>query len=264
MAGPFPGMDPWLEDSCIWQGVHNSFIVYAAEALQSLIRPRFVARIEARVYIATVGRNIAPDIIVRNGFDGVRGAAPAILEPDEALVLEHIDDEINEAYIQIIDVKSDREVVTAIELLSFSNKIKGEGRDLYLQKQDEVLHSPASLVEIDLLRGGPHVLAVEETEVSPIGIYDYLIAINRSWDRDRRSFVYPRTVRQRLPRIPIPLRSDVPPAVLDLQPILDRVYEAGVFGETLDYAQPPLPRLRPDDQAWAQVQIKTWQEAQQA
>ena len=66
MSGPFPGMDPWLEDACIWQGVHNAFIVYAAEALQALIRPRFVAAVEARVYIATVGRNIVPDIILRH------------------------------------------------------------------------------------------------------------------------------------------------------------------------------------------------------
>ena len=262
MSGPFPGMDPWLEDACIWQGVHNAFIVYAAEALQALIRPRFVAAVEARVYIATVGRNIVPDVILRHGPRGrVPGAAPALLEPDEALVLEHVDDEIEEAYIEILDLETNQEVVTVIEVLSPSNKIRGEGQDLYLTKQQEVLCSNVSLVEIDLLRSGPHVLGVPESEVVPIGVYDYLVAISRSWDRAKRSFIYARTIRERLPRIPIPLRSTDPAPTLDLQVLLERVYDAGAFDDRLDYSKPCIPRLRPDDEGWAQERITDWQAA---
>lgn len=265
MSGPFPGMDPWLESARIWQGVHNAFIVYAAEALQQLIGPRFIAAVEARVYISTVSRNVVPDVMLRVGRDAPHQGAPsAVLEADEALVLELVEDEISEAYIEIIDLDTSREVVTVIEVLSPSNKIKGEGRDLYLRKQKDVLQSTASLVEIDLLRGGPHVLAVPEVEVLPIGVFDYLVAISRSWDRARRSFLYARTVRERLPRIPVPLASAGPPATLDVQAILDRVYDTGAFQNRLDYSKPCFPRLRPDDIAWAQEQITAWRAATEA
>jgi hypothetical protein len=263
MSGPFPGMDPWLENAHIWQGVHNAFITYAAEALQPLIRPRFVAAVEARVYISSTGRGIVPDVALRRGRDPNSQRAQAVMEADEALVLEHVNDEISESYIEILDLKTNQEVVTVIELLSSSNKVRGEGQDLYLKKQREVLNSTASLIEIDLIRRGPHVLAVPEIEL-PVGVYDYLTAINRSWDRARRSFVYPRTIRQRLPRIAVPLQSDAEGAILDLQAILDRVYDAGAFEDRLDYSQPCIPRLRPDDEAWAKERVQAWQASRSA
>jgi hypothetical protein len=264
MSGPFPGMDPWLENSHIWQGVHNAFIVHAAEALQELIRPRFVAAAEARVYITPVVRDFVPDIVVRGGSDERSGgsAVLAVKSADEAIVLEYVREEVSESYIEIIDLESDQEVVTVIELLSRVNKVKGEGKELYREKQQEVLKSNASLVEIDLLRGGNHVLAVDQSEVAPIGVYDYLIAIHRSWDRAKRSYLYARTVRDRLPRIAIPLRSSDPPAILDLQAILDRVYDNGAFADRLNYAKPCVPRLRPDDEAWANERLQAWRAAQ--
>ena len=237
MSGPFPGMDPWLENARIWQGVHNTFITYTAEALQPLIRPRFVAAVEARVYISTTGRGAVPDVILRRGNTQKSPGTQAVLEADEPLVLELIEDEISEAYIEILDLETNQEVVTVIEVVSPSNKMKGEGQELYIQKQQDVLRSTASLIEIDLIRRGPHVLAVPEVEL-PIGLYDYLVAISRSWDRASRSFVYPRTIRERLPRIPVPLSPTAAPIVLDVQAIVDRVYDAGAFDDRLNYSAP--------------------------
>src|ERR1700678_1548030 len=47
----FPGMDPYLEDPQLWTGVHTSLIVYIRDFLQPLLRPRYVAAIEERVYL---------------------------------------------------------------------------------------------------------------------------------------------------------------------------------------------------------------------
>jgi hypothetical protein len=56
---------------------------------------------------------------------------------------------------------SQRRLVTAIEVLSPTNKAQGEhGRDLYIRKQQEILGGKVHLVEIDLLRGGQHTTAV--------------------------------------------------------------------------------------------------------
>ena len=61
-------------------------------------------------------------------------------------------------------------LVTVIEVLSLANKTPGEkGRELYLEKQREVLGSPVHLVEIDLLRGGEHTDADVSGKAPPEG-----------------------------------------------------------------------------------------------
>lgn len=39
MPSPFPGMDPYLEDSIIWRGVHHELISLIAETLNTLLPP---------------------------------------------------------------------------------------------------------------------------------------------------------------------------------------------------------------------------------
>ena len=51
MAMIFPGMDPYLESPSLWQGFHNRFIVYLADALQPRLGPRYLTAIESRVYV---------------------------------------------------------------------------------------------------------------------------------------------------------------------------------------------------------------------
>lgn len=43
MPGPFPGMDPYLEDLRIWESVHHTFIVYAAAALNAVLPQDYIA-----------------------------------------------------------------------------------------------------------------------------------------------------------------------------------------------------------------------------
>jgi hypothetical protein len=117
-------------------------------------------------------------------------------------------------------------------------------------KQQEVVHSEAHLVEIDLLRYGPHVLAVPESQVRGRFDYDYLISVNRANERRNRFEVYARTVRQPLPRIRVPLTADDPDVQLDIRAALEQAYEAGSYRDRIDYHAPCEPPLDPDDQAW--------------
>ena len=106
-------------------------------------------------------------------------------------------------------------------------------------------------VEIDLLRTGPHVVAIPEWAARQHGPYDYLICVNSSGGLRDRFQLYPRGLRQRLPRIRLPLAAPDPDAVLDLQAVLARAYEAGGYTDRVDYGQPCRPVLSPEDQAWA-------------
>jgi hypothetical protein len=265
MSGPFPGMDPWLEEPNVWVGVHPRLLIYIADTLQPLLGNRYIAAVEERAYITTVEKVIAPDVMVREAISSQYGpACTAVAQIDDAVVIEIGDVEARESYIEIRDIRSGEEVVTVIEVVSPSNKRAGTGREEYLDKQKKVLSSRASLVEIDLLRGGTHLLAVPETEARDAKEYDYLVSISTPGDHYKRFRIYPRTIRERLPRILIPLKPSDPLVPLDIQALLDRVYETGIYATRLDYSKRCHPRLRHDDEAWAQERIKAWQAAAQA
>src|SRR5439155_11899166 len=74
----------------------------------------------------------------------------------------------------------ERRVLTVIEILSPANKKQGPGRDLYLEKQRQVLASRTNLVEIDLLRGGSPTVSAPPDEVPAT---EYRVVVNRA---DRR------------------------------------------------------------------------------
>ena len=249
----FPGMDPWMEDPPLWPDVHESLIVYFRAQLQPLLRPRYVAAIEQRLYVEGPDRRVAPDIWIRESRQPrlATGAVATLAEVDEPLVADVEAIEVHESYIEIRALHSGKDVVTVIEVVSPSNKHAGPGRDSYLAKQQEVLATTAHLVEIDLLRAGQHVLAMPEWLARSRASYEYLVSINRSAGHRERFLFYPRRLRERLPRIRVPLAGDDPDVPLDLQTGLARVYEDGAYDEQIDYGRPCHPLLSSEDQAWA-------------
>jgi len=106
------------------------------------------------------------------------------------------------------------------------------------------------------------VLAVPEVKARAKGYYDYLISVNRA-ARSRGLFeLYLRGIRQRLPRINIPLATGDPDVKLDLQAVLEHTYEAGSYGDRLNYDTACNPPLSPADAAWArELIVKAKQQA---
>jgi hypothetical protein len=256
MAMIFPGMDPYLENPDFWPGVHNHFVVSLAERLQPLVRPRYIAAIDARVYIERPPRQYVPDVLVRKAADRTKAGAQAVAEIDEAETVELIGNEIEEAYIQILDKESGQRIVTVIEVVSPSNKTAGPGRESYRKKQLDVLSSDAHLVEIDLLRAGHHVLTVPKWAARDRGTYDYLVCVNRADGPRGRYTMYRRSVREPLPRIGVPLAEPDPNVPLDLQAALERVYDMGSYRDRINYAAACRPPLSAEDQAWADELVK--------
>lgn len=72
-----------------------------------------------------------------------------------------------------------------------------------------MLGSSASLVEIDLLRRGSPVVVAPPGELLTLPRFDYLASVSRAGDRAHVE-VYAVTLRERLPRIAIPLREPDP------------------------------------------------------
>ncbi len=257
----FPGMDPYLEVPELWPGVHNILIVNILNYLTPLLRPRYIAAVEERVFVeGPHEREFIPDVLLKQGRPPREHGSTAVLDADEALEVQLPALEMHESYLEILDRHSGQRVVAVLEVLSPANKYAGPGRDSYLAKQREVLASQAHLIEIDLLRRGPHTMAVPEWLARQHATYDYLICVNRAAGLRDRFRIYPRQLRERLPRIRVPLADGDPDVVLDVQAVVAQTYEAGSYRERLRYDQPCVPSLSAEDQAWADELIRAARE----
>jgi hypothetical protein len=114
------------------------------------------------------------------------------------------------------------------------------------------------VVEIDLLRSGEPLAEVTLDRVPPHLRTPYAAWVRRATGADSpRLEYYGIPLRQRLPRLRVPLRAMDADVRLDLQAAFDAAYEQGSYDLT-DYDRPPEPPLAPDDDAWAQEQIAIW------
>jgi hypothetical protein len=252
MKSPFPGMDPYLEQH--WRDVHAGLVIYARDQLQPELPDTLRARVEERVYVESeihLERSVSPDVRVveRKRKTAGRGAVQtgsAIAEP----VLISVDDEpVSEGYVEIIDVASDNRV-TIIEFLSPSNKIPGDGQDLYLRKQREVRLSETSLVEVDLNPPGSAGPALAP-RANPSAASDDLpgACVRRGYRRSPVE-IYDLPLHRRLPAIGIPLREGENDVALDLQALVESAYRNGAYDD-IDYRVDPVPPLKRTDAAWA-------------
>jgi hypothetical protein len=245
-------MDPYLETPDLWPDVHHELISQIRSALNPRLRPKYVARVELRVYISDdddPGREaLVPDVRIekpkrKGGKRSKEGPALAVTEP--LIVPLLLDDEIEEAHLEIKHLETGA-LVTLIEVLSPTNKIRGaRGRASFMAKRQETLASDVHWVEIDLLRAG-----VPSVSRPPLRPSDYRILVSRAGERTRAQY-WPVGLRQPLPVIVIPLRppdADVP---LDLGAVLNAAYDHGAYDLSINYRQDADPPLKGEDAAWA-------------
>lgn len=263
MRTPFPGMDPYLEQH--WGDVHQAFITYFRDALQSQLPGQLRARMEERVYIEHpegFRREYYPDVrvIERPGRSlTAGGVAVAEPEPAQTAVVDHfvIDIRIEprtECYIEVIDLRSGHRVITTVEVISPTNKRPGEGRRLYVEKRNDMIRAGVNTVEIDLLREGEQLLPVSPDQLPPDYARASLVWIWRATDTERLT-VYRVPLPARLPVIPIPLRPDDADVTVDLQAILDQCYRNGGYDD-IDYRRPASPPLDGPDAVWADALLR--------
>jgi hypothetical protein len=259
MPSPFPGMDPYLEHPALWPGVHQGLITFMGSALNALLPPTYVASIGERLYVVQPERDLYPDVAVLERV-GSRPSKPQeasespASDPPWVLTLDPV--EVREVYIDIVPVGDESRVVTAIEVLSPANKTDGNtGRQLYLTKQQELLASQTHCIEIDLLRSGAHTVAAPRDFLRQRGAWDYLVCLHRG-GQGQRYEVWAVSMRQRLPRIRVPLAENEPDVVLDLQTVFERCYDEGAYARRVDYRQPPRTPLATDDAAWADALLR--------
>ena len=238
MKSPFPGMDPYLEAPVRWLGIHNQFLADARRAIKRTLPPGYVTELEERLVIDE-GGSYRADVSVKK-WDGASGgtATASLLE---APVVRELPSPVSEWLIEVRTASGD--LVTTIELLSWSNKRPGRDRDQFLARREELLAGDTNYVEVDLLRGGRTMPGCE------VGDAAYRAFVSEASQRPRYG-LWPIALRDRLPDLPIPLLPRDRPAELPLQSVLEDVLDVGDYVPRL-YAEKLIPPLSVDDAEWA-------------
>lgn len=252
MPSPFPGMNPYLEQDGVWHDFHERAIPLLAEQLGARLGTRYIVRIDEHVYIHErsietrqfLGR---PDLSVVDRGSGraservAVGAAVSTVAP-AVVRLPNVDVE-RLSYLQVFD-RTERRLVTVIELLSPANKRRGSDREQYLAKRSALLVTPAHLIEIDLLRGGPP-LPMDDVPAS-----DYRVLVSRAESRPEAQ-VWAFNLRDVIPTIPVPLSEPDSDVWLDVRAAIDHIHDAARYALYI-YDSPPQPPLSADDLAWCE------------
>lgn len=251
MPSPFPGMNPYLENPQLWSEVHHRLITAIAIAIESSLSLKYRVAIEKRTYLSNREESVEvgiPDVAVTFQKSTLASQTPSTATlpslGESVTVTIPVPEEIRESYLEIREVATGY-VVTAIELLSPTNKRAGIGREAYLSKRQEVLSTRTHLVEIDLLRGGKPMPILSEI---PQTDYRILIALG---NRRPSAQLYGFSVRQEIPKFPLPLQSADTEPIVDLQSLLLEVYEQARYDMAVDYSKEPVPRLKEEDRIWA-------------
>ena len=193
--------------------------------------------VEKRVYLSQGDDAIwvdIPDVTVTSNDQPIRQPVCSAVAVAAPITVEiPLAEEVPERYLEIREGATGR-VITTIELLSPKNKRAGVGRDAYLNKRQQILSSATHLVEIDLLRAG--------VPLPTIGLVkaDYRILISRSSERPQ-AHLYAFSLRQPIPTFAVPLSSEADEPVIDLQPLLHKIYDRARFELAVDYNQMPKP-----------------------
>ncbi|MHC5595994.1 MAG: DUF4058 family protein [Nostoc sp.] len=252
MGNPFPGMNPYLEQPELWHQVHNRLIVAIADDLTPQIAPKYRVSIEERVYtsvddILLVG---IADVAVanRNTTDtSTTLTAAKLTVPSKVKV--PIPEQVTERFLEVRATQS-QEVVAVIEILSPKNKRSKEGRAAYENKRQKILASATNLVEIDLLRQG------ESMPVLGAIATDYSILVSRSYNRPDAD-LYTFDLKNPIPVFPVPLRQREPEPIVDLQRLLNEIYERARLDLAIDYSQPLKIVRSPQEEVWLKEILQT-------
>lgn len=257
MPSPFPGMDPYLEQSVFWASFHQRLLVAIADTIGPQLRPKYYVDVETRTYFDDEDEELMvgiPDTLVlsprRETEEALFEGGTTVTQASPQQVRLPMSNEVRERFLEVREVGTDA-VITVIEVLSPKNKRTGEGRTIYERKRRSVLNSLSHLVEIDLLRGGRPMAMMGATQSQ------YRVVVSQAQNRPIAD-LYGFNLREALPQFLLPLKPDDPALTVELQAIFTGVYDRASYDLRLPYNQPvPPPTISTEDQAWVQLQLQS-------
>ncbi|PDW03725.1 DUF4058 family protein [Candidatus Viridilinea mediisalina] len=256
MDFPFAGMNPYLEAPKLWPDVHHRLITAISDQLEAQIGPNYTTAITPyvsleRAELPATRMAVVPDVAIFESAQAYVTPQASMQHPSPSITPAPLRGvapllvPMRYARLEIVTL-DEGALVTAIELLSPANKRPGpDGADAYEKKRQAMFHSPAHLLEIDLLRAGRRPLVQADLPPTPGFIY-----LSRAASRPQIE-IWPVTWQEPLGIVPVPLRHPDPDIPLDLNACLRQIYASARYGRRIDYTgPPPPPDLTPAEAAW--------------
>jgi hypothetical protein len=248
-------MDPYLEASHIWEDFHAEFASEIRAQMALHLRPNYFAALNPMVtyeetYTLELYR-IKPDVgVVR--FPERPGAHTAVAIAPAPLIGQAPVEIPIRSYSLEIHLVQGGTLVTAIEILSPVNKQRGhKAFEQYHRKRLDLMSTGVHVLELDLLRAG-----VRPPLQTPLPDAPYFILLTRR-ERYPRVEIWPLSLQQPLPVVPVPLQAPDPDVPLDLGQALRVLYDRAGYDLRLDYSQPPPPpALSPEEAAWLDEHLR--------
>lgn len=216
MPSVFPGMDPYLEDGKRWPTFQTQFIAALGDALQPALSDKYRLRLGHRYY-----------------------------EIEQVLFTSIQKEEHQEPFLEIRQKSSSDKLVTLIDMISPVNRTHPEARRHYELRRQEARHEGAHLVELDLVLQGTTCL---EADLSSLTESQYVCSVTRA-GRPIKHELYGTLITKRLPRIRLPMFGEDRDLVLDVQALINRVFDRCFEGQ-IDYQHDPHVPLSDSDRAW--------------
>jgi hypothetical protein len=258
-------MDPYLETPRLWGGLHTNLYTRIQTALNQSLPSGYYADIDEYVWLQEeqledqledqpMRRKLfgKPDVqvIARNGKSlSPQKGGTATIPPPVQVTLPKARKRKNR-FVKIVGPDQMR-IVTVIEVLSPSNKEKGEDREKYLNKRAEYLGAGVNRVEIDLLRHGTRMPLGKPSPV----VADYYLLVCRARQYPQAE-AWPVTIRDPLPTIPVSLKAEHGDSTLDLQSCLAEIYDTNRYAMRIRYTERLAPPLSIRDAEWASELLK--------
>jgi len=255
MKSPFPGMNPYLE-GYLWPDVHNRLANVISEMLAPQIMPKYITRLNLYSVLDTQSEEdvgiFYPDVEVsKRKVQEPEVAYADTLTPVTVSVPAMPAIEVKIPVIEIRE-RADNKLITVIEILSPVNK-RPPGLTPYREKRQQLHEAGVHLLEIDLLRRGTRPLHSRKLPES-----HYMVFLTRG--HKNKTDVWAFDIKKLLPVVPVPLKAPDADAVLNLQKVLEAIFERAMYQLSLDYQQePPPPEFSAAEQKWMQERIQAFE-----
>ena len=252
-------MNPWLE-GYLWADLHHELASSIRKQLAPQVKPKYVVRIDTYTYqdllpeeevgifypdLEILKKPAPPSIDLLSEPEGTYGA----LTPPTLTVPTRLKVEARLPVVEIRD-KGNNQLITAIEILSPVNK-RNPGLTQYREKREMLYLSGVHLLEIDLLRKGQRPAAYQAL---PKLAYYFIMLVRADQTKTQ---VWALTLRDKLPTLPVPLKSPDPDIRLDLGRAFSDATKSGDYDEVINYLEdPPAPAFSEDDKQWLQGILK--------